>query len=1067
MTLADATAVAALAIALVAALVAFAQVAQQYIGTANLLQKCDSVVYGPLPGRGRREFYLRQLRFKVVYCVPQISISEDLWPNRTNQSPLYSDATEKLAPTVRKHDPQPSTGEASWVSFYKAVESSCEAEIRYQLLEGDADHCPAEFPVVPMQVSMRDIIVLAIMSGMRVTDASFSRKVLMMQGPPGTISSAAHPMLGTIIHFTPRNLSGNHGVTVTGKISRSWVQRLWGDCTVAGTTISPFERDHMEFSDGKWSKRILNYASRAWYAQETHSRSGPDHQDAQIIRYSSGYHDSRIREQRGPASIEHTKERHLDARVKSRTGNIRPMLLPQVSREESQQAIVPWRKPWPRLESKSSDDEDKYLSVGFLTERLGHSQPPRDYENEDGFVPPEAPMPSPYERFAASISHGAHDGVWSFSTKPDPSIILIPTQSEQQAPKLHRTSWVRRIYSQMFPASVSDEQEAFLQPVQSKPHFGWEVCEYVHLDPCNVPLPKDSSHASLSSEGLASGAPKVAEPMFPPDFLLYAKNIGRKEGPHSVGIDRWYAAVVQQKRRREVHAEEMEDLNLINHSQASFGQSTHTGFNRREAKPGPSSSTNNRQSSSGQLAIKHQSSRSQSVVGEPSAKFAVLDESDDLANYPRPEDENQSNWQRSGDHFGKQKLLKDRPPNRTAFVESADEEEDPWTDGMASDYSSSFIMEEEGNGSDRGKEVAVPRYRVEDTEERQENSQRARKGKKRETSSERKIRQAQETAEAYRRKAERPIREEREYFRRAFFREQTRQHRISQDQKNAEKRQYQRDEERRVRLEARARAANHPMINERRSGLDISWFWVSQMDVIPGYCATPWAGQFSLHVTTGIVAVVLEALLGFMDRDSLQYSWSHSQGVWNWLQAEKSTFPPYARNGRGGVVVAGNYQAVTLDAFDQKLPPLRLLHCYDYQVDRYPRIDDISSLNRQLELMTIDSWLSIVGRTPEITNGPANLLRTAPALIEKLMLEFGWKFGDLDFYANEGGLQVIQDIAATLMDALGDESLTEAEQVFILVALMRTAKVALVILLGPSTEAIQGLLAVDSQVHLV
>lgn len=199
----------------------------------------------------------------------------------------------------------------------------------------------------------------------------------------------------------------------------------------------------------------------------------------------------------------------------------------------------------------------------------------------------------------------------------------------------------------------------------------------------------------------------------------------------------------------------------------------------------------------------------------------------------------------------------------------------------------------------------------------------------------------------------------------------------------------------------------------------------------------------------------------------MQYSWSHKRDTWNWLQAEKSTFPPYAQNGRGGIVVTGNYQPVTFEAFDQKLPPLQLLHCYDYQVDRYPRIDDISILNRQLELMAVDSWLSIVGRTPEITDGPANLLRTAPALIEMLMQDFGWSFEGLDFYANEGGLQVIQNIAGDVMDALGDESLTEAEQLFVLVALLRTAKFALSVCLGPGTEMAQGLLAVDMQVHLV
>lgn len=84
MGLSDIAAIAALVVALVAALVAFAQVSQRYLGTADLIRKCDSIVYGPPPGKGRRMFVLRQLRFKVLYSIPQISLLEKLWHRRTN-----------------------------------------------------------------------------------------------------------------------------------------------------------------------------------------------------------------------------------------------------------------------------------------------------------------------------------------------------------------------------------------------------------------------------------------------------------------------------------------------------------------------------------------------------------------------------------------------------------------------------------------------------------------------------------------------------------------------------------------------------------------------------------------------------------------------------------------------------------------------------------------------------------------------------------------------------------------------------------------------------------------------
>jgi hypothetical protein len=47
-----------------ALLVACAQDVQQYVATADLMRKCDSIVYGPLPGKGHRLWVLKQLKSK-------------------------------------------------------------------------------------------------------------------------------------------------------------------------------------------------------------------------------------------------------------------------------------------------------------------------------------------------------------------------------------------------------------------------------------------------------------------------------------------------------------------------------------------------------------------------------------------------------------------------------------------------------------------------------------------------------------------------------------------------------------------------------------------------------------------------------------------------------------------------------------------------------------------------------------------------------------------------------------------------------------------------------------------
>ena len=54
-------------IGLLGVLVALAQVVQQYVSTAAKLRMCDTLVWGPMPGRpGRRKWIWHQLQFRVV-----------------------------------------------------------------------------------------------------------------------------------------------------------------------------------------------------------------------------------------------------------------------------------------------------------------------------------------------------------------------------------------------------------------------------------------------------------------------------------------------------------------------------------------------------------------------------------------------------------------------------------------------------------------------------------------------------------------------------------------------------------------------------------------------------------------------------------------------------------------------------------------------------------------------------------------------------------------------------------------------------------------------------------------
>lgn len=274
MDAATAAAVAALVVSILAMTIATAQVLQQYLNTGQLIRMCDGVVYGKMPGKGRRVWEYSQFRFRVVYSVPQISLRPSLW---MDSLPQYTGFERGLLPLpdlrhgnhilgahpFSFHLPGSSVtgqtrsahsaiaGEACWVSFCRMAQNSCTNDLFYELLHCDADRCPSDLPVVPMQVSMRDIATIALMAGMRCTDASFEAKSIAMDGEAGTITSSWHPMLGSIIHFSPRNLHRPLGIRLGGgNIGPAWMTRMWDVATVAGRRYDARDRKTFEAYEG-------------------------------------------------------------------------------------------------------------------------------------------------------------------------------------------------------------------------------------------------------------------------------------------------------------------------------------------------------------------------------------------------------------------------------------------------------------------------------------------------------------------------------------------------------------------------------------------------------------------------------------------------------------------------------------------------------------------------------------------------------------------------------------------------------------------------------------------------
>ena len=251
-------AIAALVIAFVALIVASAQALQQYLLSGQLIRLCDSVVYNRMPGQGHRIWQFSQFRFRVVYSIPQIHLLPDLWMDISPHIPSLPHTVASL-PDLKVHksgsDVTAMAGEASWVSFIRAVQWSSGRSLRYVMVEGDADRCPLDLPVVPMQLSMREVIVTALMSGMECTDISFKSQSLSMQGDAGTITSSRHPVLGSLIHYAPRRALESHGFqALGGTVQADWIARLVDVVTVAGYRYDCRQRKHHEEDEVAWMK---------------------------------------------------------------------------------------------------------------------------------------------------------------------------------------------------------------------------------------------------------------------------------------------------------------------------------------------------------------------------------------------------------------------------------------------------------------------------------------------------------------------------------------------------------------------------------------------------------------------------------------------------------------------------------------------------------------------------------------------------------------------------------------------------------------------------------------------
>lgn len=259
-------------------------------------------------------------------------------------------------------------GEASWVSFCRAINGPCGGSVRYDSMPYDADRCPADLVTAPMQVSMQDIAAMALMAGMRITNCSIMQNSLSMQGIVGTITSSNHPILGLTIHFTPRDTTGNPNLPRIvpdqttdwrGIVKYEWLARTWGYCTVAGIFFDELKRRTSRRLDEPWTRYFERLTSSLFSPNTSDSDESSDFGGGLFGRHTSFprsprrdlVHKSRDvnRERGGPSSInpDNTDDRLDVSKAKKTSGKKKENLASDETRpaRQTQRSNVVLREP--------------------------------------------------------------------------------------------------------------------------------------------------------------------------------------------------------------------------------------------------------------------------------------------------------------------------------------------------------------------------------------------------------------------------------------------------------------------------------------------------------------------------------------------------------------------------------------------------------------------------------------------------------------------------------------------------------------------------------------------------
>lgn len=204
----DTAALVALVVAVVALVVASAQLTQQLLATAYVLRKCDSIVTGGLTEGGTRQWHWRQFRFTVKYQAVVFTLPRALYAslgiNSTIQiTPSSTAPSSAIWDRAKSRQAHRKSAQGCWVTLIQdLVDAECLLPEDVCAREESGDRIPDDLTVAPTRVDCMAILLSAIAMGMQVFKYSPTTGEITLGGANGSVSSSAHPVLGALLHYS-------------------------------------------------------------------------------------------------------------------------------------------------------------------------------------------------------------------------------------------------------------------------------------------------------------------------------------------------------------------------------------------------------------------------------------------------------------------------------------------------------------------------------------------------------------------------------------------------------------------------------------------------------------------------------------------------------------------------------------------------------------------------------------------------------------------------------------------------------------------------------------------------